>query len=49
MLVPILLIVGLVSPASILWAIGLTLLMTGIVLLVVSEKSRAASGRRYRY
>ena len=49
MLVPILLIVGLVSPAGILWAIGLTLLMTGIVLLVASEKSRAASGRKYRY
>jgi hypothetical protein len=46
---PVLLIVALVSPASILWAIGLTLLMTGIVILVASEKSRAASGRKYRY
>jgi hypothetical protein len=46
---PILLIVGFVSPAGIMWAIGLTLLMAGIVLLVASERSRAASGRKYRY
>jgi hypothetical protein len=48
-LVPILLIAGFVSPAGILWAVGLTLLMTGVVVLVASEKSRAASGRKYRY
>ena len=49
MLHPIFLIVGLVSPAGIMWAIGLTLLMAGIVLLIASERSRSASGRKYRY
>jgi hypothetical protein len=49
MIVPasIVLMVGYVSP--ILWTIGLTLLITGIVVLVAAEKSRHAGGRRYRY
>jgi hypothetical protein len=46
MLGPILLIVDYVSP--ILWTIGLTLLITGIV-LVAGEKSHGARGRRFRY
>jgi hypothetical protein len=49
MIVPasIVLIVGYVSP--ILWTIGLTFLITGIVVLVAAEKNRHAGGRRYRY
>jgi hypothetical protein len=49
MIVPasILLIVDYVSP--ILWTIGLTFLITGIVVLVAAEKSRHAGGRSYRY
>jgi hypothetical protein len=41
------LIVSYVSP--ILWTIGLTFLITGIVVLVAAEKSRRAGGRRYWY
>jgi hypothetical protein len=46
---PILLIVDYVSP--ILWTIGLTFLITGIVLVAgdAGEKSRGARGRRFRY
>ena len=49
MIVPasIVLIVSYVSP--ILWTIGLTFLITGIVVLVAAEKSRRAGGRRYWY
>jgi hypothetical protein len=49
MIVPasIVLIVGYGSP--ILWTIGLTFLITGIVVLVAAEKSHHAGGRRYRY
>ena len=49
MIVPasIVLIVSYVSP--ILWTIGLTFLITGIVVLVVAEMRRAGHGRRYRY
>jgi hypothetical protein len=49
MIVPasIVLIVSYVSP--ILWTIGLTFLITGIVVLVAAEKSRHAGRRRYRY
>jgi hypothetical protein len=49
MIVPasIVLIVSYVSP--ILWTIGLTFLITGIVVLVSAEKSRRAGGRRYWY
>ena len=49
MIVPasIVLIVAYVSP--ILWTIGLTFLITGIVVLVAAEKNRHAGGRRYRY
>jgi hypothetical protein len=43
----IVLIVGYVSP--ILWTIGLTFLITGIVVLIAAEKSRHAGGRKYRY
>jgi hypothetical protein len=35
--------------SSILWTIGLTFLITGIVVLVVAEMRRAGHGRRYRY
>jgi hypothetical protein len=46
---PILLIVDYVSP--ILWTIGLTFLINGIVLVAgdAGEKSRGARGRRFRY
>jgi hypothetical protein len=46
---PILLIVDYVSP--IMWTIGLTFLITGIVLVAgdAGEKSRGARGRRFRY
>jgi hypothetical protein len=46
---PTLLIVDYVSP--ILWTIGLTFLITGIVLVAgdAGEKSRGARGRRFRY
>ena len=49
MIVPasIVLIVGYVSP--ILWTIGLTFLITGIVVLVAAGKSRHAWRRRYRH
>ena len=49
MIVPasIVLIVSYVSP--ILWTIGLTFLITGIVVLVAAEKGRHAGRRRYRY
>jgi hypothetical protein len=49
MIVPasIVLIVSYVSP--ILWTIGLTFLITGIVVLVAAEKSPRAGGRRYWY
>ena len=43
----IVLLVGYVSP--ILWTIGLTLVIAGIVVLVAAEMSRHAGGRRYRY
>jgi hypothetical protein len=44
---PILLIVSYVSP--ILWTIGLSFLITGILVLVVAEMRRAGHGRRHRY
>jgi hypothetical protein len=49
MIVPasIVLIVGYVSP--ILWTIGLTFLITGIVVLVAAKKSRHGWRRRYRH
>jgi hypothetical protein len=37
----------LISPDSILWTIGLIVLIVGVVLLVAGQMSRP--GRRYRY
>jgi hypothetical protein len=31
------------------WTIGLIVLVTGVVILIVDQKSRVFGGRRYRY
>jgi hypothetical protein len=39
----------LISPITILWTIGLTVLMIGIVLLVAGETRRHSWGPKYRH
>lgn len=44
-----LLIVGFIAKIAILWAIGLALLVIGLVLVVLGSMGRAVRGRRHYY
>jgi hypothetical protein len=45
----ILLIIGLVASSSILWTIGLVLIVVGVILALLGTMGRAVGGRRHYY